>query len=174
MSRAAFAEAAIRHIALGARAARRGRTPRRDHRPQCRSRSAGLARSFVRLQEKGRVVFTATLAGRPMPVTARRWTHGSRSSTASRPRIRAPFRRRRGWPPNAAELLDWVARLVPPRAPVTGASPISRPPRVPHSDRATAEAFRAQLNLVKRPAPVPDFVELAYETREWTPGASAH
>ena len=31
---------------LGAGAARRGRTARRDHRPQCRSRSAGLARGL--------------------------------------------------------------------------------------------------------------------------------
>ena len=41
-----FAEAAMRHVVVGAGAARRGRTARRDHRPQCRSRSAGLARGL--------------------------------------------------------------------------------------------------------------------------------
>jgi hypothetical protein len=76
---------------------------------------------------------------------------------------------------DAAELLDRVSRLVPPRAPVTGASPLPAPavfpPRSGLSSRSKAAA--PQLALVKRPARAPDFAELAYETCEWTPAAAA-
>ena len=49
---------------LGFRAAARGRTPRRDHRAQCRSRGAGLARGVrAAAGTGGRVVFSAAIAG---------------------------------------------------------------------------------------------------------------
>ncbi len=159
---------------LGARAACRGRTPRRHHRPQCRSRSAGLARSFIRLQEKGRVVFTATIAGQAYA------RHGTTIETRLTVIDRVPAEDPRAFPSSpgmaadAAELLDRVARLVPPRAPVTGASPLPAPVVPVRADRRRGRSLpRRSSNLVKRPAPAPDFVELAYETREWTPGASA-
>ena len=48
-----FAEAADSPYRLGARPPRRGRTPRRDHRPQCRSGSARLARGLCAPAGKG-------------------------------------------------------------------------------------------------------------------------
>src|SRR3984893_9176557 len=138
--------------------------------------------SFVGLQEKGRVVFTATLAGQAYA------RHGTTIDTRLTVIDRIPAEDPRAFPPspgmapNAADLLDWVARLVPPRPPVTGASPMAAPAVFPV--RATAPRPKASLPqlrpgwgrgqaLVKRPAPAPDFVELAYETRDWTPGAAA-
>ena len=62
---------------------------------------------------------------------------------------------------------------MPPRPPVTGASPLAAPAVFPV--RAIVPRPKAplpQLGLVKRPALAPDFVELAYETRDWAPGAS--
>jgi hypothetical protein len=78
-----------------------------------------------------------------------------------------------GMAPNAADLLDWVARLVPPRPPVTGASPMAAPAVFPvRAIVPRPKASLPQLGLVKRPAPAPDFVEVAYESRDWAPGAS--
>ena len=80
--------------------------------------------SFVRLQEKGRVVFTATLAGQAYA------RHGTTIDTRLTVIDRVPAEDPRAFSPSpgmaadAADLLDWVARLVPPRAPVTGASPL--------------------------------------------------
>ena len=129
--------------------------------------------SFIRLQQKGRVVFTATLAGQAYT------RHGTTIETRLTVIDRVPAEDPRAFPPssgmaaNAAGLLDWVARLVPPRPPVTGATPVPAPAMFPV--RATAPRPKAslpQLNLVKRPSAAPDFVELAYETRDWAPGAS--
>src|SRR3984893_13495288 len=138
--------------------------------------------SFVRLQQNGRVVFTATLAGQAYA------RHGTTIDTRLMVIDRIPAEDPRAFPPspgmapNAADLLDWVARLVPPRAPITGASPL---PSSGIVAPVRAIALRPkpslpQLNpgsgpgqvLVKRPASAPDIVELAYETRDWTPGAT--
>ena len=139
MSRARFAEAAIRHVALGLGAARRGRTARRDHRPQCRSRPAGLARRFIRLQQKGRVVFTATIAGQAYA------RHGTTIETRLTVIDRVPAEDPRAFPSSpgmaadAAELLDWVSRLVPPRAAGHRRIP---PPAPVYSDAASGRAGR--------------------------------
>src|SRR6266446_4667644 len=83
--------------------------------------------SFIRLQQKGRVVFTATLAGQAYT------RHGTTIDTRLMVIDRIPAEDPRAFPPspgmaaNAAGLLDWVARLVPPRAPVTGATPVPAP-----------------------------------------------
>ena len=64
---------------VGARASRRGRPPRRHHRPQCRSRSAGLARrASCVLQEKAASCSRRRSPARPMPATAPRSRRGSR------------------------------------------------------------------------------------------------
>ena len=167
-----FNEAAIRHVAAAlARLADGGRLV------AVTGRNVGpdqpdWRESFVRLQEKGRVVFTATLAG------AAYARHGTTIETRLTVIDRVPAEDPRAFPASpgmaatAADLLDWVARLVPPRAPVTGASPLPVAPAV-FPARAITPRPAAQLNLVNRPAPAPDFVELAYETSDWTPGASA-
>ena len=106
-----------------------------------------------------------------MPATVRPSRRGSPSSTAFRPRIPRAFPPSPGMAADAAELLDWVSRLVPQRPPVTDATSAVPPPSFRCGRRrARSKAPAPQLALVKRPAPVPDFAELAYETREWTPG----
>ena len=72
---------------------------------------------------------------------------------------------------NAAELLDHVTRLVPPRAAVADAAPL--PSSVVQVRPVRAKAIPPQFALVKRPPPAPDFIELAYETCDWTPAAGA-
>ena len=127
----------------------------------------------MRLQEKARVVFTATIAGQAYAC------HGTAIETRLTVIDRVPAEDPRAFPPSpgmaadVAELLERVCRLVPPRPPVTGASPLPAPAMFPMRAPITArpKAPAPQLNLVKRPA-APDVVELAYETREWASGAS--
>jgi hypothetical protein len=74
---------------------------------------------------------------------------------------------------DAAALLDRVSRLVPPRPPATG---VAMPP-LPAFHLRSAPSARPKtplppLALVKRPAPIPDAVELAYETCAWTADGS--
>jgi predicted RNA methylase len=169
-----FAETAIRHVGAAlARLADGGRLVAVTGHNVGPDQPA-WRESFVRLQEKSRVVFTATLAGQAYA------RHGTTIETRLTVIDRVAAEDPRAFPPspgmaaNAAGLLDWVARLVPPRASVIGASPLPAPTVFPA--RATAPRPKAslpQLGLVKRPAPAPDFVELAYETRDWTPGAAA-
>ena len=123
-----FAEATIRHVGSAlARLAEGGRLV------AVTGHNVGpdqpvWRESFVSFQEKGRVVFTATLAGQAYA------RHGTTIDTRLTVIDRVPAEDPRAFPPspgmaaNAADLLDWVARLVPPRAPVTGASPARPPP----------------------------------------------
>ena len=70
-----------------------------------------------------------------------------------------------------AQLFDFVSRLVPPRPPVSGASanaaPAMFPIRAASASRSKLPA--PQLALVRKPAPAPDYTELAYQTCDWTP-----
>ncbi|MGA7674924.1 MAG: strawberry notch family protein [Rhizomicrobium sp.] len=128
--------------------------------------------AFVRLQERGRVVFSAAIDGR---VYAR---HGTTTETRLLVIDRVPaddpafLPASPGMAPDPATLLDWIARLVPRRmavaAPVTSRvsqSPIScaAPPRI-----AVARAKRA-------PAPISiEASPLAYEPVDWAPVQGAH
>ena len=57
---------------------------------------------------------------------------------------------------------------------MTGTTPLPAPAVFPaRALTAAVESSAPQLALVKRPAPAPDFAELAYETCEWTPAGSA-
>ena len=166
-----FAEATIRHIGSAlARLAEGGRlvaiTGRNVGPDQPAWRDA-----FIRLQEKGRVVFSAALAGQAYA------RHGTTTETRLIVIDRVPaddpreFPSSPGMAAHAAELLDWVARLVPPRALVTGAAPV---PVVPvRAMQPRSKVPSPEFNLIRRPAPMPDFVELAYETREWKPAEGA-
>jgi hypothetical protein len=129
--------------------------------------------SFVDLQEKTRVVFTAALAGQAYV------RHGTTIETRLTVIDRIPAEDPGSFPPSpgmaadTAQLLDWVSRLVPPREPVAGATPLPAPVfpiRAPTAARSKIPA--SQLALLKRPAPVPDVTELAYEFRDWRPSAS--
>ena len=187
-----FAEAAIRHLGSAlARLAEGGRlvaiTGHNIGPDQPAWREA-----FVRFQEKSRVVFTATIAGKAYV------SHGTTIETRLTVIDRVPTDDPRAFPSSpglcadAGELLDRVSRLVPPRPPATGTTPPGSTrgsgPRAkgPPGQALPAPAvfpLRAALTtrsktpaapraLVKL-APAPDFVELAYEIREWTPAVSA-
>jgi predicted RNA methylase len=178
-----FAEAAIRHIGSAlARLADGGRlvaiTGHNVGPDQPAWREA-----FVRLQQKGRVVFTAAIAGGAYV------RHGTSIETRLTVIDRIPAEDPHAFPSSAgmaadtAELLDRVTRLVPPRPPVTGTTPPGSslgqalpavavfPLRSALTTRSKAPA--PPLAHVKYPAPAPDFAELAYEIREWTPAVSA-
>jgi predicted RNA methylase len=126
--------------------------------------------SFVRLQEKGHVVFTAAIAGQAYA------RHGTTMDTRLTVIDREPAADPRRFPPSpgiagdAAELLDWVGRFVPPRLPVTEAAPLPAPAVFLRPLAARPQTPRPQLALVNRPVPAPEpVVELGYETRDWQP-----
>jgi hypothetical protein len=127
--------------------------------------SVPISRHGARLRApagEGRVVFTATLAGQAYA------RHGTTIDTRLTVIDRIPAEDPRAFPPSpgmaadAAELLDQVSRLVPPRPPVTGASPLPAPAMFPLrvATDARPKAPAPQFNLIKRPAPAPDVVEL--------------
>jgi predicted RNA methylase len=178
-----FAEAAMRHIASAlARLTEGGRLVAiighniGPDQPAWRE-------AFVRLQQKGRVVFTATIAGQAYA------RHGTTIETRLTVIDRVPaedpaaFPSSPGMAADAGELLDRISRLVPPRPPVTGTTSLPAPAVFPLRAALTTrpKAPAPQLApgsgpgqvLVKRLAPAPDFAELAYDTCEWTPAGSA-
>ncbi|HVB17307.1 MAG TPA: strawberry notch family protein, partial [Stellaceae bacterium] len=168
-----FAEATIRHLAASlARLAEGGRLVAITGRNVGPEQPAWRD-SFIRLQEKGRVVFTAALAGQAYA------RHGTTIDTRLTVIDRIPAEDPRSFPPSpgmaatAAALLDCVTRLVPPRVAATAASPLPASATLVQV-RALAPRPKApalELNLIKRRTPIPDFVELAYET--WSSGATA-
>jgi len=122
---------------------------------------------FVRLQERGRVVFSAAVDGR---VYAR---HGTSVETRLTVIDRIPaddptvFPPSPGAAPDAATLLDWVIRYIPPRATMAAspAIPAATPAGRPSSARS---APRVAPSPPIGPAPE-DAVEVAYETCDWAP-----
>jgi hypothetical protein len=183
-----FAEAGFRHVASAlARLAPGGRLVAiTGH--NVGPEEPGWRESFVRLQEKGRVVFTAAIAGRAYA------RHGTTMDTRLTVIDRIPADDPHRFPPppgiagDAAELLGHVTRLVPPRRPLAGATSLPAP--APGSTRGSSpraegllgqavfrrpsaarpKAPRPQLALVNRPAPAPEVVlELGYEACEWQP-----
>ncbi|MGQ9370687.1 strawberry notch-like NTP hydrolase domain-containing protein [Azospirillum sp. ST 5-10] len=125
--------------------------------------------AFVRLQERGRVVFSAAVDGR---VYAR---HGTTVDTRLTVIDRVPaddptlFPDSPGTAPDAATLLDWVLRGVPSRAlvPVTVPLPVTARP-------VAARPMRRAAAVPVVPMPVSDPVaELVYEPRDWAPAVGA-
>ena len=137
----------------------------------------------MRLQEKGRVVFTAAIAGRAY--VRHGTTIETRLTVIDRVTAEDPavFPSSPGMAADAAELLDRISRLVPPRPPVTGATPLGSSPgqalpapavfplRSALTTRSKSPA--PPLTPGNRPASTRDVAELAYETCEWTPAGSA-
>jgi predicted RNA methylase len=126
---------------------------------------------FIRLQERGRVVFSAAIAG---GVYAR---HGTTIGTRLTVIDRVPAEEPELFPPSpgtAADpttLLDWVLRLVPPR-PVLPGAPANLP-----SPRSSVSTDLAR-PVARHPRPralvvADDAVELAYEARDWKPADGA-
>ena len=123
-----FAEAAMRHIGSAfARLAEGGRLVAITGHNVGPDQPAWRD-SFVRLQEKGRVVFTATISGQAYV------RHGTSIETRLTVIDRVPADNPRTFPPSpgmaadTAQLLEWVSRLVPPRLSVTASAPLSPPP----------------------------------------------
>jgi predicted RNA methylase len=125
--------------------------------------------AFVRLQERGTVVFTAAIDG---SVYAK---HGTTIETrltvidkaaASDP---AEFPASAGIAPDVATLLGWIAEHVPPRRPVAGlpAAPAAGSVAAPRTVRGylARAASRQPASAIAEP----EGVELSYETAGWTP-----
>ncbi len=161
------ADAALRHVASAlARVAEGGRlvaitgaslSP--DH-PSWRE-------AFVRLQERGRVVFSAAVDGR---VYAR---HGTTVDTRLTVIDRVPaddpscFPASPGMAPDVATLLEWVTTCVPARLPVDG--PIALPVHVhPVAARPSRRPARQPLAVAGSSLERAG-TELAYETVDWKP-----
>ena len=178
-----FAEAAMRHIGSAlARLAEGGRLVAITGHNVGPDKPAWRD-SFVRLQEKGRVVFTATIAGQAYVrhgtsietrltvidrVPAEDPAHlsavagnGRRCRRAARP----------GLPSGAAAPAGYsLCSAARPRPRIKSGAGYVSPAR---GRRRATKAAAPQLALVKRPAPMPDVAEISYETREWTPDPSA-
>ncbi|QBE91357.1 methylase [Sphingomonas paucimobilis] len=124
--------------------------------------------AFIRLQEHGRVVFTAAIDG---AVYAK---HGTTIDTRLTVIDKRPaddpvvFPASLGIAPDAATLMGWVGEHVPPRLPVDPA--ISVPVATPAAPKTVRGYLaRAATSAPIRPAVEPEGVELAYETLDWTP-----
>ncbi len=129
--------------------------------------------SFVRLQERGRVVFTASIAG---AVYAK---HGTTFPTRLTVIEKNPaddptlFPASPGLAPNIATLLEWIEGSVPPRLPLalpkTSAPIAAVAPRTVRSYISRGAESRPRLAPIADPTGLP----LAYETSEWTPPESS-
>jgi predicted RNA methylase len=123
--------------------------------------------AFVRLQERGRVVFSAAIDGR---VYAR---HGTTADTRLTVIDRVPaddpttFPASPSMAPDVATLLSWTLQRVPPRSRVDGSASVQAGTR--------PGPLRAKLASASKPAPVmppavePAGNELVYETVDWKP-----
>ncbi|AGK57200.1 methylase/helicase [Hyphomicrobium denitrificans 1NES1] len=125
--------------------------------------------AFARLQERGRIVFTAAIDG---AVYAK---HGTTTETRLTviDRVPAPdpawFPPSAGSAPDVATLLAWIAEHVPPRRSITTTLRTA-----PVANSATPRTVRGHLaRAAARPAAAaiaePEGVELACETVDWTP-----
>nr|WP_271528126.1 strawberry notch family protein [Bradyrhizobium sp. CCBAU 25338] len=164
-----MADAAFRHIASAlARLCDGGRL--------VAIAGAGLApdnpawlEAFVRLQERGRIVFSAAIDG---AVYAK---HGTQMDTRLLVIDKRPAADPKAFPASqdmagdVATLLNWVTQHVPPRLPVAApvVADIVRRPAMPRS----AGGIAPSRSSTSRSAP--EGVELAYETVEWSPPEGA-
>ncbi|EJU11179.1 putative methylase/helicase [Sphingomonas sp. LH128] len=125
--------------------------------------------AFVRLQEHGRVVFTAAIDG---SVYAK---HGTTIDTRLTVIDKLPADDRAAFPPlpgtapDLATLLGWIEAQVPPRE--TAALPPAAT-SVSATTPRTVRGYLARTTAANPATPAsvePEGVELAYETVDWTP-----
>nr|WP_026014860.1 MULTISPECIES: strawberry notch family protein [unclassified Chelatococcus] len=127
--------------------------------------------AFVRLQEHGRVVFTAAIDGR---VYAR---HGTTIDTRLTVIDKLPaddptaFPASPGIAPDPATLLGWIEENLPPRASLSLPTIASLRPAA--SDPNNRSSFHAGAVEQASAIAVPAGEELAYETIEWRPPEDA-
>ena len=125
--------------------------------------------AFVRLQERGRVVFTAAIDG---AVYAKHGTTiDTRLTVIDKVRADDPktFPTSPGVAPDVATLLGWIGTHVPARLPTvsSGVAPL-----VPTTAAArTVRGYLARTTAMppKPSIAEPEGVELVYETADWTP-----
>nr|WP_317892346.1 strawberry notch family protein [uncultured Sphingomonas sp.] len=130
--------------------------------------------TFIRLQERGRVVFTAAIHG---SVYAK---HGTSIETRLTVIDKLPaedpaaFPVSAGLAPDVATLLAWIEAHIPPRLPVT--LPDIAPPVSGSASRSVRGylARTATEHPAARSTMDPQGVELAYDTMDWTPPEGAH
>ena len=129
--------------------------------------------AFARLQERGRVVFSAAIAG---AVYAK---HGTTFPTRLTVIDKLPaddptmFPASPGTAPDVATLLDWIEAHVPPRLPVTlpaVPAPISAAPKTVRGYVARTAMARPTASGAADPEGIP----LAYDIADWTPPEGAH
>ena len=128
--------------------------------------------AFVRLQQRGRVVFTAAIDG---AVYAK---HGTTIETRLTVIDKAPaedpavFPASPGIAPDVVTLIGWIAEHVPPRPAVaaTIAAPVASGP-IPKTVRGYL-ARAASTPAAKASLAEPEGVDLAYETVDWAPAES--
>ncbi len=125
--------------------------------------------AFVRLQERGRILFSAAVDGK---VYARHGTNVDTRLTvidrvpAEDPAVLPAFF---GTAPDVATLMGWVRQAVPPRVPMAA---IPEPLRTMVARPVIGRGARRPAAKPVAAAPVePAAVELAYETRDWSPPA---
>jgi len=122
--------------------------------------------AFVRLQERGTVVFTAAIDG---SVYAK---HGTTIETRLTVIDKAPADDRTAFPPSAgvapdvATLLGWIEAQVPSRLPVA-LPPLAAAAPTPRTVRGYLA--RTASSSPARAITEPEGVELTYETVDWTP-----
>ncbi len=129
--------------------------------------------AFIRLQARGRMVFTAAIDG---AVYAK---HGTSIDTRLTVIDKLPaddpasFPVSPGIAPDVATLLSWITAEVPPRLPVTRPmAAIAAPAPAPKSVRGYLTRSAAS-RPVATPANDPEGVELAYDTVDWSPPEGA-
>ena len=130
--------------------------------------------SFIRLQQRGRVVFSAAVDGRAYA------RHGTSAETRLTVIDRIPaddmtaFPASPGTASDTAILLDWVTKLVPARAAVKLAPTVGRT-SAPIAVRMAAANPLSSGGSPRRSAAAviePAAVELAYEAVDWAPAQS--
>ena len=128
---------------------------------------------FRRLQERGRIVFTAAIDG---SIYAR---HGTTIQTRLTVIDKLPaddpasFPISAGVAPDVATLLGWVAAQIPPRLAM---ATTPTPPASPAATPRTVRGYFARASVARpaaSPAIEPEGVELAYEIVDWTPPEGA-
>ncbi len=125
--------------------------------------------SFMRLQEHGRVVFSAAIDG---TVYAK---HGTSIDTRLTVIDRVPaadsasFPASPGIAPDLPTLLAWVMQYVPPRRPVAGTAAVVVPAIASAPTPRTVRAYLGQHQPAMAPAIDLVATEVAYEPVNWTP-----
>jgi predicted RNA methylase len=165
-----MADAALRHIASAlARLPEGGRLVAITG-TSCSPKNSVWRDAFVRLQECGRVVFSAAIAG---AVFAK---HGTTIETRLTVIDRLPAENPTAFPsspgvaPDVTTLLRLIMKDVPARLPIAVA--VATPPITRPAIPRTVRAYATRPSGIAAPTSDPVAVELAYETVAWTPAES--